>query len=203
MNERTVSPSARVRAARSPPQTRAPRSWHRGIARPDRYVCFGVHEWRCRHRRRRGRLVGRRRGDAMIQARSRRAPLPAAPFRLPWMKLLARVFRVDILLYSRCCGPMRVTRALTTPQDIAAEDRGARAAAPSLSCRTTPALLGITRSPLSLALPARRLPTALVSASHSHGPRARRPFFGRRVTADHAASPGRKPHADLEHRIVS
>ncbi len=50
----------------------------------------------------------------------------AAPSRLPWMKLLARVFRVDISLCSRCSGPMRVIRAVTTPQDIAAEFRGAR-----------------------------------------------------------------------------
>ena len=50
----------------------------------------------------------------------------AAPSRLPWMTLLARVFRVDISVCSRCCGPMRVTRAVTTPQDIAAELRGAR-----------------------------------------------------------------------------
>ena len=50
----------------------------------------------------------------------------AAPSRLPWMTLLARVFRVDISVCSRCCGPMRVTRAVTTPQEIAAELRGAR-----------------------------------------------------------------------------
>ncbi len=50
----------------------------------------------------------------------------AAPSRLPWMKLIARVFRIDICVCSRCCGPMRVTRAVTTPQDIAAELRGAR-----------------------------------------------------------------------------
>ena len=50
----------------------------------------------------------------------------AAPSRLPWMTLLARVFRVDISVCSRCSGPMRVTRAVTTPQEIAAELRGAR-----------------------------------------------------------------------------
>ncbi|MFK7989990.1 MAG: transposase, partial [Sandaracinaceae bacterium] len=50
----------------------------------------------------------------------------AAPSRLPWMKLLARVFRIDISVCSRCSGPMRVTRAVTTPEDIAAELRGAR-----------------------------------------------------------------------------
>ena len=50
----------------------------------------------------------------------------AAPSRLPWMTLLARVFRVDISVCSRCCGPMRVSRAVTTPQEIAAELRGAR-----------------------------------------------------------------------------
>lgn len=42
------------------------------------------------------------------------------------MKLLARVFRIDISVCSRCSGPMRVTRAVTTPEDIAAELRGAR-----------------------------------------------------------------------------
>ena len=50
----------------------------------------------------------------------------AAPSRLSWMKLLARVFRVDISVCSRCSGPVRVTRAVTTPQEIAAELRGAR-----------------------------------------------------------------------------
>ncbi len=50
----------------------------------------------------------------------------AAPSRLSWMKLLARVFRVDISVCSRCSGPMRVTRAVTTPQEIPAELRGAR-----------------------------------------------------------------------------
>ncbi len=50
----------------------------------------------------------------------------AAPSRVPWMTLLARVFRVDISVCSRCSGPMRVTRAVTTPQEIAAELRGAR-----------------------------------------------------------------------------
>jgi hypothetical protein len=50
----------------------------------------------------------------------------AAPSRLSWMKLLARVFRIDISLCSRCSGPVRVTRAVTTPREIAAELRGAR-----------------------------------------------------------------------------
>ena len=50
----------------------------------------------------------------------------AAPSRLPWTTLLDRVFRVDISACSRCCGTMRVTRADTTPQEIAAELRGAR-----------------------------------------------------------------------------
>ena len=80
----------------------------------------------------------------------------AAPSRLPWMTLLARVFRVGISGCSRCCGPMRVTRAVTTPQEIAAELRGAPPAAASRSGRTTPAVLAIARSPLSLAPPARR-----------------------------------------------
>ena len=50
----------------------------------------------------------------------------AAPHRLSWMTLLARVFRVDISVCPRCAGPMRVTRAVTTPEQIAAELRGAR-----------------------------------------------------------------------------
>lgn len=50
----------------------------------------------------------------------------AAPSRLPWMKLLARVFRIDISVCSRCNGPVRVTGAVTTAHDIAAEFRGAR-----------------------------------------------------------------------------
>ena len=49
-----------------------------------------------------------------------------APSRLSWMTLLARVFRIDISVCSRCRGPMRVTRAVTTPEQIAAELRGAR-----------------------------------------------------------------------------
>jgi len=48
------------------------------------------------------------------------------PRRLSWMTLLARVFRIDISICTRCAGPMRVTRAVTTPEDIAAELRGAR-----------------------------------------------------------------------------
>ena len=50
----------------------------------------------------------------------------AAPHRLSWMTLLARVFRIDISVCARCAGPMRVTRAVTTPEQIAAELRGAR-----------------------------------------------------------------------------
>ncbi|MGH1347893.1 MAG: transposase [Nannocystales bacterium] len=50
----------------------------------------------------------------------------AAPSRLSWMTLLARVFRIDISVCARCSGPMRVTRAFTTPEDIAAELHGAR-----------------------------------------------------------------------------
>ena len=49
-----------------------------------------------------------------------------APRRLSWMTLLARVFRIEISVCSRCSGPMRVTRAVTTPEQIAAELRGAR-----------------------------------------------------------------------------
>jgi hypothetical protein len=50
----------------------------------------------------------------------------AAPSRLSWMTLLARVFRIDISVCARCSGPVRVTRFVTTPEDIAAELHGAR-----------------------------------------------------------------------------
>lgn len=50
----------------------------------------------------------------------------AAPSRMSWMTLLARVFRIDISVCARCSGPMRVTRGFTTPEDIAAELHGAR-----------------------------------------------------------------------------
>ena len=49
----------------------------------------------------------------------------AAPSRLSWMTLLARVFRFDISACARCRAPMRVTRFVTTPEDIAAELHGA------------------------------------------------------------------------------
>jgi len=50
----------------------------------------------------------------------------AAPSRLSWMTLLAWVFRIDISVCARCSGPMKVTRFVTTPEDIAAELHGAR-----------------------------------------------------------------------------
>jgi len=50
----------------------------------------------------------------------------AAPSRLSWMRLLARVFRIDISGCARCSGPMKVTRFVTTPEEIAAELHGAR-----------------------------------------------------------------------------
>ena len=50
----------------------------------------------------------------------------AAPSRLSWMTLLARVFRIDISVCARCSGPMKVTRFVTRPEDIAAELHGAR-----------------------------------------------------------------------------
>jgi len=67
----------------------------------------------------------------------------AAPPRLYWMTLLARVFRIDISVCARCAGPMRVTRAVTTPEDIAAELRAARPPPPpprdnAHFARTTP-----------------------------------------------------------------
>jgi hypothetical protein len=49
------------------------------------------------------------------------------PTRLSWMRLLARVFRIDISVCSRCSGPMRIVRAVTDPDAIATELHGARA----------------------------------------------------------------------------
>jgi hypothetical protein len=49
------------------------------------------------------------------------------PARLSWMRLLARVFRIDVSVCSRCGGPMRIVRAVTDPDAIAAELHGARA----------------------------------------------------------------------------
>jgi hypothetical protein len=43
------------------------------------------------------------------------------------MKLLARVFRLDVSVCSRCGGPMRILRAVTEPDAIATEQHGARA----------------------------------------------------------------------------
>jgi hypothetical protein len=51
----------------------------------------------------------------------------AAPRRLSWMKLLSRVFKIDVSVCSRCQGPMRIVRAVTDPDEIAAELHGARA----------------------------------------------------------------------------
>jgi hypothetical protein len=45
----------------------------------------------------------------------------AAPRRLSWMKLLSRVFRIDVSVCSKCAGPMRIVRAVTDPDEIAAE----------------------------------------------------------------------------------
>jgi len=50
----------------------------------------------------------------------------AAPSRMSWMTLLASVFRIDTSVCPRCRGPMKVTRFVTTPDDIAAELHGAR-----------------------------------------------------------------------------
>jgi len=50
----------------------------------------------------------------------------AAPSRMSWMTLVVRVFRIDISVCARCSGRMKVTRAVTTPEDIAAELHGAR-----------------------------------------------------------------------------
>ncbi len=62
------------------------------------------------------------------------AQLPdAAPSRLWWMTLVARVFRIDVTVCARSSGPMWVTHFVTTPQDIAAEldgDRPSRRGSP-------------------------------------------------------------------------
>ncbi|MCP5069400.1 MAG: hypothetical protein GY946_22775 [bacterium] len=50
-----------------------------------------------------------------------------APSRIGWATLLARVFQVDVTVCRRCGGPMRVLRAVTLPDEIAAELHGARA----------------------------------------------------------------------------
>ena len=52
--------------------------------------------------------------------------LDAAPHRLSWMSLLARVFRIDVSVCLRCRGPMRVVRAVTSPDEIAATLHAAR-----------------------------------------------------------------------------
>jgi selenocysteine lyase/cysteine desulfurase len=43
------------------------------------------------------------------------------------MKLLPRVFEIDVSVRRRCRGPMRIVRAVTDPDEIAAELHGARA----------------------------------------------------------------------------
>ncbi|MEW6756191.1 MAG: IS91 family transposase, partial [Candidatus Latescibacterota bacterium] len=46
------------------------------------------------------------------------APTPPTPgSRLPWLALLARVFRID-LTCPRCGGPLRLVAALTDPDAI-------------------------------------------------------------------------------------
>ncbi|MGH1343685.1 MAG: hypothetical protein ACRBN8_19155 [Nannocystales bacterium] len=45
--------------------------------------------------------------------------LDVAPRRLSWMSLLARVFRFDVSVWQRCQGPMRVARAVSSPDEIA------------------------------------------------------------------------------------
>ena len=47
--------------------------------------------------------------------------IPHGPLELPAITTL-----LDISVCPRCAGPMRVTRAVTTPEQIAAELRGAR-----------------------------------------------------------------------------
>ena len=49
-----------------------------------------------------------------------------SPSRIAWGKLLARVFKVDVSTCRRCGGRMRVDAAVTRPDDIARELRGAR-----------------------------------------------------------------------------
>jgi len=52
----------------------------------------------------------------------------AAPSgRVSWAKLLARVFKLDMTVCSRCGGPLRVREAVLTPDKIALHLHGARA----------------------------------------------------------------------------
>ncbi|MGH1348795.1 MAG: transposase [Nannocystales bacterium] len=52
--------------------------------------------------------------------------LDVAPHRLSWMSLLARVFRFDVSVCQRCQGPMRVVRAVSSPDEIAEALHAAR-----------------------------------------------------------------------------
>ncbi|MGB1017041.1 MAG: hypothetical protein ACPG4T_23090, partial [Nannocystaceae bacterium] len=49
------------------------------------------------------------------------------PHRLPWAKLLARVFKIDISTCPKCQGTMRMLDAVTHPDKIALLLHGARA----------------------------------------------------------------------------
>ncbi len=49
------------------------------------------------------------------------------PHRVPWAKLLARVFKIDISTCPKCQGPMRMRDAVTDPDKIALHLHGARA----------------------------------------------------------------------------
>ena len=49
-----------------------------------------------------------------------------SPRRIAWARLLARVFAIDITVCSRCGGPVRVQRAVTHADELAALLHGAR-----------------------------------------------------------------------------
>ena len=48
------------------------------------------------------------------------SPPARRPSRLPWAELYRRVFRDDLLVCSRCAGPVRVLAAITDPAVVAA-----------------------------------------------------------------------------------
>ena len=53
-------------------------------------------------------------------------PKARAQARIGWASLLARVFAIDVSVCRRCNGPMRVVRAVTDVDEIAALLHGAR-----------------------------------------------------------------------------
>jgi hypothetical protein len=71
------------------------------------------------------------RGNLELAAATRADPSASSrhksPSRLSWARLLARVFAIDVQRCRLCAGPMRIVRAVTDPDHIAALLHGARA----------------------------------------------------------------------------